>query len=399
VSDSIVVGPVDQATATGNRVAVESKSGVVVLPAGRVVFDRAPALKSGVTLVSNGTSLCQMYTGGNFPSNCTVATAGSGMGHVDFFEHRGRAQVWCAAAANCAPGTLVYCWASTNSTPSPVRERRTVVARNGNLLTLDQSIDARCNVLKWFSDASAISNVSEGASVVHLLRTNWSLAPGQVVLITSGPEIANEAKGELRTVTAVAGSVAYLDRPLRSSYTLAACAKVSVVENVTLQNVTVELPINGQSESLYMSLCRNWRLEGCTIRKTALGNCAGIEFVNCSLGYVQAAASSRDLRFVGCKIDSISFEEGCGDNTIDGCRIGPVGSNMNCVSMRAQSERLSIRNSHLLGGAWPSSQILFDTPGRECAFESLTMTGRVPCWLKGSHRLVNVHSDGEIHFQ
>jgi hypothetical protein len=393
-ADFIVDADTAQA-AQANRVLLESKSGTVILPPGKIVFDQAPALQSGTTLIGNGTTLSQAYTGGGFPKNATLATAGLGLGHVDFIEHRGPARIWCGAAVNCPPGTLIYLWISTNSTPSPVRQRRTVIGRSGNLLMLDAPVDQRCNCLKWFADASPIADVMEGSATVVTSRGQWQA--GQSVLVTSGPEIANEAKGELRTIAAVAGQVLTLDRPLRRGYTLAALARVQLVENVTLRDLTIELPVNKQSESLYVSLCRNWRLDRCRITRTAMGNCADIRFYDCDMGWVQAAASSHDITFNGCRIQSISLEEGCHDCTIDGCRIGPVSANMNCVSLRAQTERITIRDSSLLGGGWPSSQILMDGPGRECVFESLRMSGRVPTWLKGDRlRLSGVFSDGDI---
>jgi hypothetical protein len=383
------------AKAQANRLLLESKSGTVILPPGKLVFDQMPLLKSGTTLIGNGTSLTTQYTGGGFPLNCTLGGRGAGQGHVHPVEHRGRSQVWCASAVDCPPGTLVYLWVGTNSTPSPVRERRTVTHRDGNLLTLDSAIDRRCNVLKWFTDAAPIADAVEGADKVVTSRGQWQA--GQSVLVTSGPQIANEATGELRTVIAVAGASVTVDRPLRRSYSLAALAHVQLVENVTLRDLTIDLPVNKQSESLYASLCSNWRIDRCRIAKVAIGNCAGLRFSDCDLGGVQTAASSHDLSFDRCRIQSIAFEEGCHDCTIDGCRIGPVSANMNCVSLRAQTERITIRDSSLLGGGWPSSQILMDGPGRECVFEELRMSGKTPCWLKGDRmRLSGVLSDGDI---
>jgi hypothetical protein len=394
VADFIVDADTAQA-AQANRVLLESKSGTIVLPPGTIVFDQAPSLKSGVSLIGNGTTLTQAYTGGGFPRNAVLATAGTGIGHVDFIEHRGPARIWCGAAVNCPPGTLLYLWISTNSTPSPVRQRRTVIGRSGNLLMLDAPVDQRVNCLKWLADASPIADVLEGGSSVTVTRGTWPI--GSSVLVTSGPEIANEAKGELRRVVAIAGQAVTLDRPLRRSYTLAALARVQLVEGVTLRDLTIELPVNKQSESLYASLCRGWRLERCTIRRTAIGNCNEFTFSDCDLGWVQSAASSHDLTFRNCRIQSISLEEGCHDSVIESCRIGPVSANMNCVSLRAQTERITVRDSALLGGGWPSSQILMDGPGRECVFSGLRMSGRTPCWLKGDRiRLSGVFSDGDI---
>lgn len=382
--------------AAANRVLLESKSGVVVLPPGKIVFDQMPRLKSGTTLIGQSTTLTQSYAGGGFPNNCCLGAAGSGMGHVDFIEHRGRAQVWCGAAVNCPPGTLIYLWASTNSTPSPVREQRTVLARSGNLLRLDGPVDPRANVLKWFTSAAPIADVQEGSASVTVTRGQWQA--GQSVLVTSGPEIANEAKGELRRIVTVAGQTVTLDRPLRRGYTLAALARVTPVENVTLRDLTIELPVNKQSESLYASLCRNWRIDHCRIGRCALGNGDSIYFSDCDIGWVQVAASSHDITFRDCRIQFIGFEEGTHDCEITGCRIGPVTANMNCVSIRAQCERITVRDSSLLGGnAFTCSQILMDTPARECVFSGLRMSGRSPCWLKGDFcRLTGILSDGDI---
>lgn len=271
-----------------------------------------------------------------------------------------------------------------------------MTARNGGTLSLDGLVDPRCNVLKWFADASPIQDVQEGQSAVTVTRGVFPVASS--VLVTAGPQVANESLGELRTVIAAAGNVVTLDRPLRRSYRDAALARVQPVENVTLRDLTIELPVNAASECLQATLCRNWRLERCTIRKTALGNCAGWQLIDCDIGHLYVAASSHDITVSGCRVGQLTLEEGTHDVTVDWCRIGPCPQNANCVSVRAQSERLTLRNSVLLGGEWPSSQIYFDSKSRGCVFERVTLWGSRPCWgVQG--RLIGVVSDAEINTQ
>lgn len=396
-AQEIVTGPVDLAGAKSNREFIESKSGFITLPPGRIEFDQAPALKSGTTLqgVPGSTVLGQRYKTDQFPLNASVTAAGSGQSHVDHFSHAGPRKI--TTAAPCPVGSLVYLWRSTETNvPSPVRERRTIIARSGNELTLDGAVDARANVLKWFSDANPIADVLEGTSVVNVLRGPIP-AVGSTVLVTAGPSIANESTGELRIVSGVSQSAVTLDRPLRRSYRDAALARVTLVENVRLVDLVIELPVNAQSECLQASLCRNWRLDRCRIAKFACGNCADWRFTDCDIGTAYVAGSSHDMQFQGCRIGRAIFEEGTHDCTISDCRIGPCDKNQNCVSVLTQSERITVRNSSLLGGGWPSSQIYFGTPGRECIFDGLIMSGKRPCWLSGpGMRLTAILSDGEL---
>lgn len=405
VNDEIVVGPVSPEVAKKNREAIENKDGEVRLPVGTILFDAAPKLKSNVSLIGtdNSTILRQMYTGGDYPKNSTVATAGTGVSHVDFFTHvsRYKIKVAQAVADKIGAGTLIYVWVSTNNAPSPVVQRRTVTNRVADVLTLDQSVDMRCNVLKWFVMASPINDVAEGADTVTIQAGAINLPPPTIdswVFVTSGPSIANEATGELRKVKGTALSSVRLDRALRRGYKNAVLARIQPAHNVTIRDLVIDMPINPAAECFYASLCEGWTIQNCTIRKTALGNCANLTFDNCTLGWVQAAASSHDLRFTNCRINSITFEEGCHDLLINNSQVGPVGANMNCVSLRAQSERLTIRNTFLMGGLWPSSQIYCDSPARECVFESIRMFGKVPCWIYGDRLLFDkVFSDGDIN--
>lgn len=398
----IVTGPVDAPTAKRNRELVESTNGARQLPAGEIVFDRMPALRSGVTLAGPAT-LRQQHEGGNFPLNCVLGAPNTSIGHVHPFTH-GRADhvtVSADVAAKCSPGTVVFTWKNQGYvTGNNFNQRRTVIARSGNTLRLDAAIAPQTNVLKWLATAAPIADAPEGANTVTVSRDAQVFSVGAWVLVTSGPSIADEATGDLRRVTAVAGNTVTLDRPLRRAYKDAALAKVTPTSDVTLRDLTIELPVNRFAESLYASLAVNWTIERCTIRRTALGNCAGITFSDCTLGWVQAAAASHDLAFRGGSIQSITFEEGCQDNVIERVILGPVQANQNCVSLRAWSDRLLIRNCVFLGGAWPCAQILCDTPSRESRFENLMMFGPAPCWLKAGCTLgANVVSGGDINWQ
>lgn len=402
--DSIVVGPVNEATAKNNRQWLESKQGMVNLPTGTIIVDQMPMFKSNVTFEGNGTTFRQIYTGGNFPMNCTVGASGTGFGHVHPFTKGTAADyivVSAEVAANCPPQTLIYVWKNNGyQTPTgQLSQRRIVIARNGNILRLDRGVDPRTDVMKWFTQAVPIQDMDEGtAAVVFVSRISQPWPIGSTVMVTDGPSIANEANGEMRTVVVSSTIGIGLDQPVRRSYKQAAVAKMNTIDNVTLRNINIELPVNKDSECLYASKCRGWRIYNCQIKKTALGNVSDFIFFDCDLGWVQAAASSHNLLFASCRIQSITFEEGCHDNIIESSKLGPVPANTNVVSMRASSERLTIRNSHLLGGAFPCSQILFATPSRDCLFENITMTGNSPCWFNRGVTLRGVHSDGPMTF-
>lgn len=376
----------------------DAASGVLALEPRAYAFDQVATLSSGVTIEGNGARIKNTGQGGYYPLNCTLRGEGSGFGHVHGFTHAGRGYISTDAAAQCPPGTLIYCWVNNGYLGNgSFTARRTVVERSANFLRLNEPIEERLNVLKWFTDASPIDDVSEGSRSANPSGPRLWTA-GETVLVGNGPSIANEANGEYRTISSRSGSFLTFGVALRRSYKLASIAKVKLTENVTIKDLTIELPVNVQSESLYLTKCRNWLFVNCRIPKIAMGNCSHIAFINCDIGWVQAAASCHDLIFQGSAIDSITFEEGCHDNLVMGARLGPVGPNMNCVSMRASSERLTLQDSHLLGGASPSSQILFDGPSRDCVFDGLTLTGKTPCWIRGNNMVwrPNCKTDGDL---
>lgn len=400
-SADIVTGQVDQSRAAANRVIIEGYSGAKLLPAGEIWVDRAPKPQSGVTLVGNGTTIKQQFTGGNYPLNSTLAAPNDSIGHVSPITHAGPQLIVVdqAVAAKCPPGTVVYTFVNEGyKTGGQKQQRRLVLGRQGVQLKLDAAIYPEANAIKWLGSASPINNVQEGMSAIVVTR-NVGIEPTWV-FVTGGPYLANEATGEIRRVVNKQGNIITLDRPLRRSYTQAAVAYIQPTTDVTLKNLTLDLPLHPQAECLYASFAVNWRVEGCRIPKVALGNCANVTFKDCDLGWLYVAASSHDILADTCKIVSTTFEEGCFDSQLYGCQLGPVGKNMNVVSILMHSERIRIRNSVLLGGASPCSQILMFTPSREIELEDLMMFGRAPCWLRaGVIQRARVVSDGEIHFQ
>jgi hypothetical protein len=385
-------------TPTQEREALESKSGTIALEPRAYYVDQALAVKSGITIEGNGATLKNSVQGAYYPLNCTMRGEGSGFGHVHPFSQNNSVSIETYVASDCPPGTLLYLWKHNGNAPPAFSEQRVVVDRSGDRLRLNSSIHPDVNVMKWFREAWPLGFMAENQANMPI--GNVSCEVGSTVLVTNGPNLGNEANGELRTIASLGTKTALLDRPLRRAYKNAAAAVIHPVVNVVVRNLMIETPINAGSEALYLSKCRNWRFENCRIDRMAIGNCSHITFFNCAIGWVQAAASSHDLRFERCRINSITFEEGCHDNTIDYATIGPVLAGMNCVSMRAYSERLTLRNSDLLGGAWPSSQILMDTPGRECLYEDLKLTGRTPCWWRGDGIVQRrVVTDGDINYK
>jgi len=309
--------------------------------------------------------------------------------------------------ANYYPGIVVYafCWDGyLKPGVGQLDTRRRVVRRIGRSeLELDGPIDPRCTVLKWL-DAAPIRGPAENDQVALLEdeRDLDGLTVGATVFVTDGPRLANEARGEFRTIAAIdrSGKKIQFDRPLRTSYSAAAAlVRVKAVRNVTLRNLTIGAPRAPKAVGSCFKYCTGWRLENVRCNSFfGITGCAQFQYKNCESTEQFDLNTCHDVEIVGGHFRGLYLEEGCFDVAATGCSIGP--SQINGVCDLVGCERLRLTRVRITG----SSKMPISLSGRECILDSVTVeetkNSMNSCYIQGdSVRTTNLTSDVPVIFR
>lgn len=345
-----------------NRILLEnmldrSAGKVIRLPAGVIHVDRAVTLKpehSGVTIQGEGpqTVLVNSHDIATFWTNPSLVALGTGLGYADDVDGApDGVHVTLEDAAvhrDYEPGTLVYAWVWDGHTKPEIGQlttRRRVVRRIGlRDLELDGPVDSRCDKLKWL-DAAPIHGPKEGEKSVVLedAADLHGFGVNQTILITDGPTMANEARGEFRTITDIDRSPprVHVDRPFRCSYAApAALVRIRVVKDVTLKDFTIGKPPHPKAVAASFKFCTGWRLENVRSQwYLAIGGASQFMITNCDIEDQTDLNTCHDIQMLSSRLRGLYLEEGCFDIGATNCKIGPSGTNgvygvFHCERMR-----------------------------------------------------------------
>jgi hypothetical protein len=359
-ASAIQTGDVTAAVAAKNRATIDTGAS---LPAGIIQTDQAVMLKSGQTLDGNGqTTLRNTFRGDRFGENCTLHGHGSGAGYSDtvtVLTPPTRVQLAdSAAAAYYHPGGLAYFFRYDGYIPQKYGDglgqlalRRTIQAKSDTTLTLSAAVDRRVDRAKWFTAAAPIAaDVKVGQTAVSVATAEQAkqFAPGDHVLITEGPSVANEQRDEWHRVVAVNSQSIQLQWPARRAYRAAAIAKMQPPTGVTVKNITLDVPVNTATSTAFFKYAVGWRLENVTINgNLALGGCANCILVNCTISEV-GLNSCHGITLINCTIGRLALEESCFDIVASGCTFGPAPVPLQCSVF---CEKLAFHSCKVTGGS------------------------------------------------
>lgn len=350
---NIQPGPVDAATATQNRQAIESG---VALPAnGVVLLDQALTIKTGMTL--NGGSFKNQYYSATFPLNCSAMCYAKEIGYADTYTAFGTSKTITLAdptqAANYPiNGPLhLFRYDGYQQPLGQLNTRRTLVAKNGGVLTLSAPVDGRCNRSKWYSIASPIiQDVRAGQLSVSLPSEGHAalFKSGDYVMVTAGADLANADHCEFHRVIGINFVSVQLESPTKRYYRNPVLAKYEPIRDVTIKNMTIEQPIHSGANVLFAKYATNWKIENVTFNgHLAFGGSSNITLVNCTINGDFGINSCHNINLVNCRVSRLALEEGCFDVYASGCTFGgnpnPLVSSVGC-------ERLSFRSCKVDGG-------------------------------------------------
>jgi hypothetical protein len=409
------------AAARGNRLILENMLSaaagkVIKLPAGTIHLDRALRLTpehSGVTIEGSapGTHLRNSLDTTSFWTSPSIVAIGTGFGYADLLDGKPNGvEVTLQngdALKNYEAGTVVYAFRWDGYTEKGVGQlatRRVVVRRSGfRSVNLDEPIDPRCNRLKWL-DAVRIRGPAEGDRTATLEDRNDldSLPIGTMVQVTDGPTLANEARGEFRKIIARESDPPRVtfDRPLRTTFAAgAALVRVKSVRDVTLRDLTIDVPRNPKSVAAVFKYCTGWQLE--RMRFNSYLNVAGsaqFQFKNCECAEQFDLNTCHDFAIKGGHYRGFYMEEGCFDVALSDCRIGPSAVNGVCTVVGC--ERLRLSRVQIKG----SNDMPITISGRECVVEAVTVEGTKnpanACYLQGERlRVTDLKSDILVNFR
>jgi hypothetical protein len=387
-----------------NRIVLENMldraaGGVVRLPAGVIHVDRAVMIKpehSGVTIQGEGPQsvLQNSHDIEEFWTNPSLVALGKGLGYADALDGPptgSRVTLKKATAQESyQAGMLAYAWVwdgYTNPEIGQLTTRRRVVRKIGlRDLELDGPIDPRCNALKWL-DAAPIRGPKEGESVVSVedaadLR---GFSVGQTVLITDGPTMANEARGEFRTITEIdrASARVHVDRPLRCSYAAdAALVRVHAVKDVTLKDFTIGKPPHPEARAASFKFCTGWRMQNVHSKWfLAIGGSGRFMMTNCQVEDQCDLNTCHDIQILSSQLRGLYLEEGCFDIGVTDCKVGP--SINNGVYGTFYCERMRLTRVHIT----ESTVIPMALGGRQNTVESVvvdkTKDAKNLCYING----------------
>jgi hypothetical protein len=283
---------------------------------------------------------------------------GGGIGYVDKISMMS-ATKWRladpAAAANYRPGGVVHAFLYDGYQVAigQLCSRRIIQNVAGDVLTFTSGIDPRCNAVKSYPTAAPIiQDVRSGQTSVSVPNATMAQAftPGDYVFLTSGPELANEAKGEYARVVGVQNVSVQLALPIQRAYRSAIIAKMQPVKDVTLRNLTLDVPVNPASNTFWVKFVTNLTLDNVTVNgHLGLGDCSNVTLRNCTItGNLGVGASCHACSFVNCRMGRLALEEGNFDIECAGCTFGPSP-----VPLQATvgCERLTFRACKITGAS------------------------------------------------
>lgn len=418
--ERLVVDADDIQTARMNRIRLENMfdrlaGQTLRLPAGTIHIDRALVLKpehNGITIEGAGpqTIIKNSHDSSDFWTIPAIVAEGGGMGYADLFTaDADRRRVTLSETADLrayVPGRLVYSFRWDGyAKPNPgmhVTRHRVVRQIGFRRVELDTPVDPLADKLKWL-DAAAIRGPKEGDSTVAIedARELTMFTAGNTVLVTDGATMANEARGELRVVTAVEQSppAVRLDRPLRWSYAApSALVRIGAITNVTFRNLTIGAPNHDLGMACNFKNCTNFRFEN--VRCDFVFNfisCSRFSFKDCVSVESLNLNSCQDFLINGGKYRAFYFEEGCGDIDATDCVIGPAYQNG--VMTVVDCERLRLARCRIFGSAIMPINVV----GRENVFDSITIENTkqpdVSSYITGDRTRVNgLKSDTGVVF-
>jgi hypothetical protein len=229
-----------------------------------------------------------------------------------------------------------------------------------------------------------------------------TLSIGMTVQVTDGPTLANEARGEFRTIIAREFDPPRVrfDRPLRTTFaSSAAMVRVKPVRDITLRNLNIDRPRNPKALAAVFKYCTGWRLE--QVRCNSYLNVTGsaqFQFKDCESAEQFDLNTCHDVDINGGHYRGFYMEEGCFDVAVSNCRIGP--SAMNGVCTVVGCERLRLSRVHIKG----STDMPIAIGGRECVVEDVAVEGTKnpanACYLQGERlRATDLKSDILVIFR
>lgn len=379
-----VVGVVDAATAAGNRQWIESQTGVVNMPVGLVMTDRAVRLASGVELRGAGAGLSAIRNGfcsAPFGDNCTLQILNgvdAGLGYADGCTVNGAGVTLNdpSVVTNYAIGSVCWSWKWNGYDPSLGGQTRVrihrVLDRPPSKLVLDSPPDLQANAINWTHEAVRVA-AQEGQLVLAGVPGNWL---GRWVLVTGGPTIANECVGEIRRIVAPAAGGMRMNRPLRRSWGATAAAVLySPVVNVAVSDLTIAAPVNPQSVPFFAQHALGVKIARCVVQgDVQFALSAEVLLRDDRLDESINLNATADALVQNCRARHGYVEEGCSDLDFDSClfsgsRVGGFLSNG-----YAPSERLRIRHS-LIEAA---QDMPLNIGGRECVLDGVRVQGSQP---------------------
>jgi hypothetical protein len=410
-ADGVTVGRNDAPTATANRQWIEGQlagGAVVTLPAGVVHVDRGLRLPSGSTLIGQGadrTRLVNSVTGAPFGDNCTLnlQPPTPPVGYADGWTGLSADRRSCAISGDLArygAGATVYAWqwdGYDNKPGGQSRQRLTVTATDpaAKRVTFDQPLGPTAGALKWVA-GPACDDLPEGATVARVRRGPAGVAVGDRVFVTDGPSLANEARGEWRAVVAVDALAVTLDRPLRRAYTLPALAVGPPLAGITVRDLTVALPANGQSQPLFAKFATGLRFDRVRFGGVAeFTSSADVLLTDCSATDALKLNGAHDVEVRGGRWQNVYAEEGAFDVTLDGLRVGPCP--VNGITTTLGCERFSVRRCRIEG----VRNVPLSSAGLGNVVQDVdVIRGGAPCYLSGDGlRVSGLRADVEVMVQ
>lgn len=407
---------IETALATGQRVAT--------LGTGDTAVDRGPRLASGCLLQGGLQSrLINTSPGGKFGDTASLQSlqghdfAIGGSPVPDKIVHGATkgaviltpsddTNVPLPDPAHYPVGSLCWTWHYTQTGVTlgpPVLHA--VKKQSGVGLLLDPAPALSADVILWMGDGRKVHwpiSGYEGRTILDFYGLSDLSWIGRTLLVSDGPTIANEPRGELRTVTGVTGNAVSLDRPLRlNNYRAASLAvcPVNVVRDCTIRDLTLGAGPGGFSffgKYLYNCRFENVHFEGvCEVCESA-----GVTFAGCTFASGLKLNCSHDVGVYDSALRRLSFEECCHDVLIDGGSTDGLGQlpGITCDPF-AGCERITIRN-HTIRNVY---DMPFNLEGRECRVEHVTIAagpGPGNCYLMGDDvKMIGVASDRILAFK
>lgn len=358
---SIVTGSVAQSQAYANRQLIQLGGSTVQLPNGTIQLDTGLAPTNSQIIKGPATLVNQYDVNGR-----SLGSFGEGLGYFDSLTTSPNSHVAVltdpTTASHYVPGNPVYLYKVDGFQIGTGQLRSLVGVRSvsGANVTFDGPVlDTRQNAANYFVDGGiAVQDVKQGdVAVVAINRTYTNppskfvtsantVKPGDFVLLTEGPSVANEGRDEWRRVVQVVGSTIYLDLPASRNYTLAILAKARPTLHVKLDSVTMNAPALGVLESFAVKYGLGWQVYNCTLNgNSGMAGCSSWTVKGCTINAMQIN-SCENMSYINSTFGSAGMEECCTTNRFMGCTFGPSAVPLSCNTL---VERAEIRGCTITG--------------------------------------------------